>query len=191
MITFITGPMMSGKSTELLRYLERSIRGKKKVCLIRPEIDTRDKYSHSIATELNFNSLSIPTYTIKSFEDVMQSDLYNVLWQYDVIGIDEIQFIKDAYKFYVYATEKDLYYAGLLATSECEVFPEINKLLPYCDNIIKLNAVCSVCGYDLGNYTFYKEGNKTESIKVGDSKDYEGRCLHCYLDGRMTSKGCV
>ena len=49
----------------------------------------------------------------------------------------------------------DIFFVGLLASSECEVFPEVVKLLPRCDEIIKLNAVCMECGTYPANYSYY------------------------------------
>ena len=172
---------MAGKTTELMRYLERAIRGKKRVCLFRPRTDSREFFSHSVATEITFNNLNIPIISIN--EDGTFHEGYTVdsiLKTYDVIGIDECQFIHNL-KFIVNTFEtKDIYMSGLLATSECTVFPSIVDVLPYCDEIIKLNAVCSVCGNDLGNYTYHKGGAKTAEVEVGGASKYDARCKHCY-----------
>ena len=77
------------------------------------------------------------------------------------------------------SVKPNIYFAGLLATSENELFGETKEILPYCDDIIKLNGVCCECGSDIGNYSMYKADNKTEAIVVGDN-EYECVCRDCY-----------
>ena len=181
MVTGIVGPMMSGKSSELLQQLERAIIGKKKVCLIRPKVDNRNFFSHSNATQLTYNNLDIPIFYIQELDYDTAID-WKEIRDYDVIGIDEAQFIGglvDIVK-YLNIDNKSIFFSGLLATSESEIFKPIADTLPYCDHIIKLNAVCSICGSDLGNYTYYKEGKKTNSVEVGGKDKYDARCWKCY-----------
>lgn len=170
--------MFSGKSTELFRLLEREMRGRKKVCLLRPKEDTRTFLSHSKSTEIQFNDLSIPIFYLDSSFDL------SILDNYDAIGIDELQFIETelAKKLLFIYGSKNIYATGLLATSECKMFPTIIEILPFCEEIIKLNAVCSACGSQIGNYTHYLHANKTTDIVVGDSNDYEARCKDCYFE---------
>ena len=74
----------------------------------------------------------------------------------------------------------DIFFVGLLASSECEVFPEVVKLLPRCDEIIKLNAVCMECGTYPANYSYYCGSEKKSDILVGDNK-YQCLCSSCYF----------
>lgn len=181
--TLITGPMFSGKSTELLRYLERAVRGNKKVCLIRPMIDDREFFSHSNGTQTIFDSLSITTYIFSDIYENNYKSFTQILKEYDVIGIDECQFIPALvyYLIDLIKHNKTTYLSGLLATSENEVFKPIKEILPYCDTIEKLNGVCSKCGSELGNYTFYKEGKKTKNIEVGGNDKYTVLCGNCLM----------
>ena len=77
---------------------------------------------------------------------------------------------------------KEICFAGLLATSENKMFKETINLLPYCENIIKLNGICS-CG-EIANYSLYK-GKKEEEIIVGDEDKYSCVCKECYLKGNL------
>lgn len=61
------------------------------------------------------------------------------------------------------------------------MFDEIIKVIPYCDEIIKLNAICMECGSELGSYTFFKEGKKKEKVVVGGSSSYTALCSGCYV----------
>ena len=72
----------------------------------------------------------------------------------------------------------DIYFGGLLATAENTVWPETIKILPYCDEIVKLNAVCQNCGSDYANYSLFK-GIKNQVLTIGDH-EYIPVCRECY-----------
>ena len=185
-VTAILGPMMSGKSTQLLRYLERSIRGNKKVCLIRPMIDDRDFFSHSKGTQTIFDSLSITTYYFGSNFSENFNTYTSILENYNVLGIDEVQFLDHAVSYIsgFINRNKTVYVSGLLATSENKVFPNVLDILPFCDYIEKLSGVCTMCGSDIGNYTYYKEGEKHTDIIVGGADKYTVICGQCLMGGK-------
>jgi len=170
MIVLIVGPMFSGKTSSLLTKLERAIIAKKRVVLLRPGIDNRGFLSHSGKT------LDIQEQFISDLNDFDMS-------KYDVIGIDEGQFHKHLKEFVIRAakTNKVIYISALHATSESEMFEEIVKVLPYCEEIIKLNAICTKCGSEYGNYTFFKSGKKTEKVVVGGIGSYTALCDNCYF----------
>lgn len=176
LVTIIVGPMYSGKSSELLRYLERASIGKKKVCLVRPRLDNRKFFSHSVSTQTLYNKIEIP---------IIYYPLAESVSDYDVIGIDECQFIYDLDEFvrFLIKQNKTVYMSGLLATSESVIFDPIKNVLPYCDEIVKLNAVCVECSNDIGNYTRYKEGNKKHNVEIGGADKYDAVCAQCYFKG--------
>ena len=59
-------------------------------------------------------------------------------------------------------------------------FGEIHKLLPICDEIIKLKAFCSLCkNGTLGIFSKRISDNKSK-ILVGSDKDYIAVCRKCY-----------
>lgn len=184
MITLITGPMMSGKSTELLRYLERAKLGKKKVCIIKPLIDNRDFFSHNKGTQTSYDKLEIETiYLPVDYRDFPMyfGVLQDIDYKFDVIGIDECQFFEYLRLLTQRFMKKEVYMSGLLATSEAVIFSSISETLPLCDNIIKLNSVCVECGSDIGNYTRYKAGKKDQAVVVGGSDMYDAVCSKCYF----------
>ena len=178
LIELITGPMFSGKSTLLFQKMERYVYAHKKVALVRPVRDTRNFFSHSpldsglqkLADENKIVTIPTPEFTNCA-----------KFTEFDAVFVDEYFMIKDCWRLAMEChASQDVYFAGLLATSECVVFPETTKLLPYCDSIIKLNGVCTECGSQLGNYSYFKQGKKTNDIVVGDS-EYTCLCRDCYL----------
>ena len=172
MITMYIGPMFASKTTELLTKLERASIAKRRVVMLRPGVDNRGFLSHGGRKINGFKEVFT--------EDLLTFDISN----FDVIGIDEGQFHKNLKEFIIKANKlnKDVYISALHATSESEMFEEIIRAIPYCENIIKLNAICTKCGSELGNYTFFKEGKKTEKVVVGGSNSYTALCQHCYFE---------
>ncbi|MBQ9495864.1 MAG: hypothetical protein IJR50_09575 [Treponema sp.] len=178
MIELITGPMFSGKSTLLFQKMERYVYAHKKIILVRPVRDTRNFFSHSPldnGLQRLADSGKIETRTIPAFTDETRFD------DYDAVFVDEYFMIKNCVRLALACrTDQDVYFAGLLATSECELFAETIPLLPYCDSIIKLNGVCTQCGSQFGNYSYYMKGKKTDDIVVGND-EYTCLCRDCYI----------
>ena len=72
----------------------------------------------------------------------------NNLKNCDVVAIDEAQFFPDLYEFVKLALDyynKHVIVIGLDGDSDRNNFGDIHRLLPLCDDIIKLKALCSVC----------------------------------------------
>ncbi len=178
MITLICGPMYSGKSTALFQRLERLLYARKKVLLIRPKKDDRGYFSHNGGVDPEKLAKTHKNLVIEYLEKITTEDYHRILKEkYDAIFIDEYFMIPDSSLFAsLYGI--DVYYGGLLASSECKLFDETIKILPRCDKIKKLNGVCMDCGSELGNYSF-ADFDKTSDIVVGDTK-YKCLCSKCY-----------
>lgn len=170
MITLVIGPMFSGKTTELLRRLERSWLAKKEVVLLRPVVDSREYLSHT-----NTN----PQWLAQKF--VSLNDF--CADRFDTIGIDEGQFHDGLDDFCIKYSRlgKNIIISALHATSESTMFPSIIKIIPHCEEIIKLNAVCARCGSEHANYTHYLCGQKKQDVIVGGSAKYIALCRECYF----------
>ena len=70
--------------------------------------------------------------------------------KFDVIGIDEGQFYPDLITGVEKYVRKDkiLIISALDGTFERKPFGQIPNLIPLCDDIVKLNAICMICGND-------------------------------------------
>lgn len=174
MITLICGPMLSGKTSMMLHLLERAVLAKKRAILIRPTTDTRPFLSHTQKDTSWIKEIFM------TFENGIYTADYDHLQDYDVIGIDEGQFQPNLKQFCITHRNKQIIISALHATSECEMFQPIIDVVPYCENIIKLNAICTQCNSEYGSYTYYLKGNKTEKIAVGGTEDYTVLCGKCY-----------
>jgi len=140
-IDIIMGCMFSGKSTEIIRRVNRYKALKKNILIINHISDTRYK-TDSIVTH---NKVSIDCTSLKSLSAVTQMDNYQSL---DVIVIEEAQFFEDLYSFVLNAADNDnkiIIIGGLDGDSNRNEFGDIIKLIPKCDSVKKLHALCSIC----------------------------------------------
>jgi thymidine kinase len=175
-ITLILGSMMSSKSSMLLQYAERAKYAKKKVLIVRPETDTRPYLARTDKND-------------KSYDYTKQNRLAGANgYLYDLICVDEGQFFdhigEDAHALAVMG--HSVVITALSGDSDMKPWKNISELIPYVDDIIKLNAVCINCGEDsLGTFSFY-DGKKESQTVIGDEKsNYLALCRHCYENKKI------
>lgn len=140
-INLIIGCMFSSKTSTLIsRYKKYSIGGKKCI-MIKNGMDTRyDENCISTHDLIKMNAIKC----------IDLSELDNIIKDYDVILIDEIQFFKDADQICdKWANDGHIIEAsGLNGTSDRKPFDIISKLIPLAENITFLTAVCQNNGND-------------------------------------------
>ena len=169
--------MYSGKSTALFQRMERLLYAGKKVLLIRPKKDDRGYFTHSEGIDIRSVKKKFDEQlTIEELEEIPVR--YGNQFKYDAIFVDEYFMIPGAH-YLCYQADVDVYFGGLLASSECELFEETIKILPFCDKIKKLSAVCMDCKSENASYS-YADFDKTSTIDVGDTK-YLCLCHKCYM----------
>lgn len=191
-ITMTCGPMFSGKSRYLKAQIERKTRGNKKVLVIRPKKDTRSYFTHDDEFAPEESDSEYPYFyekypgqvSEKTLSQFTAKECQEFVDNYDAIFVDEYFLIKDCKVLAQTVTSDendhcDIYFAGLIATSENETWKQFTELAPYCDDIIKLNAVCTECGSEHGNYSMYIGGNKSSKVVIGDIA-YRSVCRRCY-----------
>jgi thymidine kinase len=170
-IEVITGPMYSGKTTELLRRLERYYFAKKTYYAVKPEQDTR-KQNTSITT--------IRGTIAMDFEPVAM--LAGFPKEADIVVLDEAQFFhQELVSFCQYAKDlgKIVLVSGLDMDFNRKPFGHMGQLMAIADTVTKLTAVCA-CGND-ATYTKKISGDKTRQIEVGDHC-YIPSCAECYFN---------
>jgi len=165
-VSIILGPMFSGKTTELNRRLTRYELAQKKVFRIRYKNDTVQTTHDGVKKK--------GEKTFKLYE------LKNQIEKFDIIGIDEAQFFDDLIDFVKYCADlgKIVIVAGCDGTFEMKPFGKICDLISVADEIVKLNAVCKICGYDAPfSLRITKEIQEVELI---GSEHYMACCRSCY-----------
>ena len=168
----IIGCMSAGKSSELIRRVERARLAYLPTIILRPATDTRSKPNHVESR----NGLASHAIVVDSAKDILKYSSHAV-----VIGIDESQFFGDdlidvvqallRQRKKIIASGLDLDYRGL-------PFGVVPHLLALADRVDKLLAVCRKCGSDFACRT-QRTVQSNEQILVGDS-EYEARCIDCF-----------
>ena len=176
----ITGPMFAGKTTELIKRVERQAFAKRKVALFKPSIDNRYSEDEVVAHNgLKYRAFVLPT-NEKGVERMVEITKGE---GYDVIGVDEVQFFPPS----VVSALNDLADSGVYVIAsglnldfKGDPFPVMKELLVRADNIVHLTAVCTVCGRPATRSQRLIDGKPAPRdspvILVGGRESYEARC---------------
>jgi len=190
-LDLMIGSMYSGKSSALLRKLSQFSDIGEKVLYINHSIDTRSNSDYSTHCKLiNGSELTFDSMKIQSFKDFRYSKVYDgINKKYSIVGIDEAQFFDESLiDFVLYLVETlDIYVivVGLDGTFERKPFGNILNLIPYCDNLTKLHAICKSCYSDKKEivtaiFSLRTVKNK-DQVLVGAEDSYIPVCRECYL----------
>ncbi len=176
-LELIVGCMYSGKTSELIRRVKRLQTIQQTYVIYNSSIDIRYG-SSGIYTHDESHIEAKTTNTLLSQLQTEEFKLANTIF------IDEGQFFPDLYEFVKLSVEtfhKNVIVIGLDGDSDRNNFGQIYQLLPICDNIIKLKALCSLCkDGSLGIFS-KKIINSSQTIEVGSVDKYIAVCRRCYL----------
>lgn len=168
-LVLILGCMFSGKTTELLRRVDKLVAIKKKVMIIRHPIDTRVKngyvktHSGKVKIAVEFNCL----------KEVPYKD-------YDAIAIDEGQFFDDILDIIPHLDKTLVLIAGLNGSFNRKNIGLLHKLIPHADDIIFKKAYCASCK-DITPAVFSKRlSDSTKEIDIGAADKYMAVCRKCF-----------
>ncbi|MGM0369698.1 MAG: thymidine kinase [Bacillota bacterium] len=183
-VEIITGVMFSGKSSELIRRVERAMIAQQELLVFKPSIDNR--YSDTeIATH---NGITIEA---KIVDDV--AAIKNKIKEYqqdhelDVVAIDEGQFFRqqlveladdlaaEGYRVIIAGLETDFAGRG---------FAPIPELMARAEYVTKLHAVCVKCSNPATRTQRLIDGQVASIddpiVVVGADESYEARCRRCH-----------
>ena len=171
----ICGPMLSGKSEELIRRLTRAKIAGSKITAIKPNIDTRyDKdniVSHAGGKWQSYGVQTDRPQDIKSY----------AIWP-DIIAIDEVQFFNSGIVRVIMEMvegDKVVIVTGLDMDYKGVPFGSVPELMARADTVTKLSAVCTQCGADaMMTQRLRVEG---PTILVGGTESYDARCRSCHI----------
>ena len=136
----ILGCMYSGKSTELLKIINYYRILEKNLFIINHKLDNR----YGTNSIISHDKKSFPSNNCLTLMENIQTDTYHTC---DVIIIEEAQFFEDLKVFVELSlmNNKPIYVAGLDGDSFMKPFGQILDLIPLCDSIKKLSALCVIC----------------------------------------------
>ncbi len=173
-----TGPMFSSKTTKLLERIDRSKYQKKNSVSFKPNLDNRYTIENQIVTH---NDIHLGCINVNCGEDILNIVAGNQ--PIDIIAIDELFMIPGGAKACIELFKKgyDVYVSSIELDYLGKPFEEVKEIMPYCTQIVKCKAVCTVCQSD-ARYTAKKENfvtNESSVVQVGGEEIYEARCqLH-------------
>ena len=177
-IEVICGSMFSGKTEELIRRLKRAKIANQKIQIFKPSLDSRNNEYIESHDKNRIKSLTVKT----------SYDVYDIGKDFDVIGIDEVQFFDDEIVSVcnslanngvrVIAAGLDMDYLG-------NPFGPMPNLMAIAEYVTKVHAICSKTG-NIANYSYRK--NKEDSIiLIGEKDEYEALSREIFYK-KMNSK---
>ncbi|MDG6909318.1 MAG: thymidine kinase [Nitrososphaerota archaeon] len=175
--------MFSGKTSELIRLVEREVYAKKKGAIFKIAFDKR----YSATQVVTHNGLRYDAYTVASSDEglrkIKEVARSNGL---DAIGVDEVNFFPDSIVDLLdsLADAKRVIACGLNLNFRAEPFTTTMELAARADRVRYLSAVCVVCGQE-ATRTQRLIGGKpaprnSPTIVVGGKEMYEPRCRSCF-----------
>ncbi|HPE69196.1 MAG TPA: thymidine kinase [Thermotogota bacterium] len=169
----IVGPMYSGKTTELLSYVEIYRLGRKRFKIFKPSIDDR----YGVQTIRSHSGMEEKAISVKS-----AADAFSYLEEEQAVFFDEIQFFEPALAEVAKELQRrgmDVICAGLDLSFKQNPFDTTARMLCLAGEVVKKRAVCHECGEYNGVISFKLSDNQSE-IDVGGMEKYVAVCLDCY-----------
>jgi len=180
-LELIIGPMYAGKSTELLRIINRYKCLNKKICVINHSFNNR--YGSTGLTTHNRTTFD-QCVIITKLAELDNDNNNDAISGIDVIIIEELQFFEDAFEYVTKWCDsgKIVICAGLDGDYLRNPFGDVLRLIPHADKVTKLNSLCKKCGDGtLAHFTKRIILSK-ETTLVGSDEMYEAVCRKHYLE---------
>ncbi len=187
-LEIIIGPMYSGKTSRIIEIYNKFNYCNIPVAVINHNIDTRyDNYLLS-----THDKVMIPCIKTSHLKNVWntdmdsQDDCFNNNFDFNfenckVVLINEGQFFEDLYEVVrdMVKKGKHVYVCGLDGDFERNKFGQILDLIPLCDNVYKMTALCSICKN--GTKAIFSMRSTDDKIQTLVGSDiYQPVCRLCY-----------
>ena len=190
-LTVICGSMCSGKSEELIKQVGRFILAGFNVLVFKPAIDNRkllnldqDPLSYIPSRTGSWvNCIAITS--VKEMKQIIEQS------QATIIAIDEVHFFSTQNNEFIeliktlIAKGKKIIVAGLELNFRAEPFEPMPELLAHADQVLKLTAICSLCGNDVFCITQRlidgQPAHYNDPLIVVGANQYEPRCRKCHV----------
>ena len=180
-LEIILGSMFSGKTSKILEIYKQCKFCNIPVTAINHTIDNR--YDNELLS--THDHVKIPCLQASQLTDIWTGDKrdYTVLRNSDVILINEGQFFPDLYDVVVdmLKCNKKVYVCGLDGDFERKKFGQILDLIPMCDKISKLTALCSLCKNGTVAIFSLRLTKEKQQMLIG-TDNYIPVCRNCYTE---------
>lgn len=171
MITFILGPMFSGKSTIGQAEMEKYCIAGKKCLYMR------------FGTHRGFEARTGDTVFKKYKEQIIVIDPnknYSIPRDgYDFVFIDEAHLCPNLVELLnSFTYDMPVFVSALNSISDGTIWEQVSESLPMAENIIFRKAVCTECGNFNAIYSYYN-GEKKDDVLIGNY-EYRALCRKCF-----------
>lgn len=168
--------MFCGKTEELIRRVRRAIIARQTVKVFKPQLDDR----YGIQNITSHTGQSVAAIPVASSNDILALADGGAT----VVAIDEAQFFDmgliEVVRRLVDERSLRVILAGLDTDFRGEPFGPMPQLLSIAEEVIKLHAICVVCGEDASRTQRLVDGKPAAyddpTILVGAQESYEARC---------------
>lgn len=168
------GPMFAGKSSWIVRLYKQYTFYTNKIIVINFAGDTR----YTQQDLCTHDKTVIPCIQAVKLEDV------NVPEDVNIILINEGQFFTDIVswvKSMVDIHKKKIYICGLDGDYKRERFGNLLDLIPFCDKVTKLSALCGRCKDGTSAIFTHRVTSSKEQVLIGEKDHYLPVCRKCYI----------
>lgn len=169
----ITGCMFSGKTTlsvDIAKTIDNKRSPNQQILNIKHSIDDRDD-KDVLSTHGGLAYIPTNLISTNKLDDIDFSSYYCIM-------VNEAQFFDSLDILRGLSRKHLVILEGLDSDFNGDLFGHMTKLIPYCDNIIKLHAVCTSCGSKA--YLTARIANNSNQILVGGSESYVAVCKNCH-----------
>ncbi len=181
----VAGPMFAGKSEELLRRVRRARIAGLEVEVVSHSLD--DRRGEGLVS--SHSGMSVPSRSVPDVAALVAGVQGRGL---DLVAIDEAQFFGPGLVPAVdelVAAGVDVVVSGLCVTFDGRPFEPLPALMAIAEDVVKLTAVCAVCGEDAAFHQRLAEvpagdADVATPAHVGGIESYQARCRRHFTGGR-------
>lgn len=180
MLTVITGPMFSGKTSELIRRIRCAEIAQQQTLVFKPSTDTR-----SGLELLSHNGIRLAARVVDARRP---SPLPKGV---QVLGIDEAQFLSERW----IDSIEEIADRGVEVICAClnqdylgRPFGLSHQLLARADHVVHLKAVCTECGRKDGATRSFRVAGGQEQVEIGGADKYCALCRPCWVKRRAKAR---
>lgn len=174
-IEVITGSMYCGKTEELIRRIRRAVVAKQSVQVFKPNIDTRFK-PNKVRSHSGYEIGAISVFDASEVLPLINPNT-------TVVAVDEVQF----FDWQLVGLVQTLAFrgirvilAGLDTDFKGEPFGTMPTLVCIAEDVVKLHAICAVCGEEASRTQRLVNGQPAKYsdplVLIGAEEAYEARC---------------
>jgi thymidine kinase len=168
------GPMYSGKTSALIQLYKKYIFCNIPILVINHNLDNR--YDDTLLS--SHDKLMIPCVKTKNIKELLETNEYKCC---NVVLINEAQFYTDLLEsvFIMLSEEKRIYISGLDGDFERKKFGQVLDLIPLCDKVTKMTALCGNCKNGEPAIFSMRLSDEKNQLLIG-SDNYLPVCRKCF-----------